>query len=186
MAASAPWSARGHWKIAAVVVLAAVVVAAATVSSRHGSPDKSPFAQARGFTLAAVDGGQPPVSLAARPGRPVVVTFFAAWCQPCIAELPMVERAWRTYQAQGARAPLVIGVDELDQKPAGPDLVHSAGVTFPAGYDHDGAVGRSWAVNGLPITAFVTPTGRVVAYHRGQLSASQLDSLVKRLLSAAA
>ena len=161
-----------------------MVLAAATVSSRHGTPDKPPFATARGFTLPPVDTGQPPVALAPVPGRPVVLTFFAAWCQPCIAELPVIERAWRSFQAQGPRAPLVVGVDELDQKPAGPDLVHTAGVTFPAGYDHDGSVGRAWAVNGLPITVFMTGTGRVVAYHRGQVNASQFDALVRRLEAA--
>jgi peroxiredoxin len=160
------------------------VLAAATVSSRHGSPDKAPFATARGFTLASVDAGGAPVALAAAPGRPVVLTFFAAWCQPCTAELPVIEQAWRTFQAQGAGSPLVVGVDELDQKPAGPDLVHSSGVTFPSGYDHDGGVGRSWAVNGLPITAFISPTGRVIAYHRGELKAPQLAALVARLRAA--
>jgi thiol-disulfide isomerase/thioredoxin len=178
------WSPWGHWKVAVVVIAAAVVLAAATVSARHGSPDKPPFATARAFTLAAVGDGQPAVTLAAVPGRPVVLTFFAAWCQPCIAELPMIEQAWRGFEAQGAAAPLVVGVDELDQKPAGPDLVRQAGVTFPAGYDHDGAVGRSWTVNGLPITVFIAPTGRVVAYHRGQLNRSQFDGLVQRLEAA--
>ena len=163
-----------------------VVLAAATVSSRHGTPDKPPFVTARAFTLQSVDPGQPAVSLASAPGRPVVLTFFAAWCQPCIAELPVIERAWRSFQAQGPSAPLVVGVDELDQKPAGPDLVHSAGVTFPAGYDHDGAVGRSWGVNGLPITVVIAGTGRVVAYHRGQVNASQFDALVRRLEAVAA
>jgi len=170
--------------VAAVFIVAAVVLAAATVSSRHGSPDKAPFATARPFTLPAVDVAAAPVSLASAPGRPVVLTFFAAWCQPCIAELPVIERAWQAMQAQGPNAPVVVGVDEQDQKPAGPDLVRSSGVTFPSGYDHDGTVGRSWAVNGLPITAFITPTGRVVAYHRGELKAAQLDALVARLRAA--
>jgi hypothetical protein len=79
---------------------------------------------------------------------------------------------------------VVVGIDELDQKPDGPDLVHQTGVTFPSGYDHDGAVGHSWAVNGLPITVFIAPTGRLVAYHRGQLNAAQFDALVSRLEAA--
>jgi cytochrome c biogenesis protein CcmG/thiol:disulfide interchange protein DsbE len=160
------------------------VLAAATVTARHGSTDKPPFATARAFTLSAVVTGQPSVSLAPVPGRPVVLTFFAAWCTPCVAELPVIERGWRSFQAAGPSAPLVVGVDELDQKPDGPDLVRQAGVTFPSGYDHDGAVGRSWAVNGLPITVFIAPTGRLVAYHRGQLNAAQFDALVRRLEAA--
>jgi cytochrome c biogenesis protein CcmG, thiol:disulfide interchange protein DsbE len=175
---------RGHWRVAAVVIAAAVVLAAATVSARHGSPDKPPFARARAFTLPPVDAGQPAVSLAATPGRPVVLTFFAAWCGPCTAELPVIEQAWRAFQGEGPGAPTVVGVDELDQKPAGPGLIRQTGVTFPSGYDHDGAVGRTWAVNGLPITVFITGAGRLVSYHRGQLNRAQFDALVQRLRAA--
>ncbi len=85
----------------------------------------------------------------------------------------------------GPSGPELVGVDELDQRPDGPDLVRHAGVTFSTGYDHDGSVGAKWEVNGLPITAFIAPDGRVVAYHRGQLDRHQLDSLVARLLQAA-
>jgi len=166
------------------VVGAAAVVAAAVLSSGGGVADRPPFVRSQSFTLPAVDAGQAAVSLAAAPGRPVVLTFFAAWCQPCTRELPVIERWYRSLPAAGPGTPTVVGVDELDQRPDGPDLVHQAGVTFASGYDHDGTVGRSWAVDGLPVTAFVTAAGRVVAYHRGELDQTQLDRLVHRLEAA--
>jgi peroxiredoxin len=174
----------GRWIVLAVVVVAVAVVVGAILSSGGGAADGAPFAAAPAFTLPAVDSGQPSVSLPAVPGRPVVLTFFAAWCAPCTRELPVIERLWRSVQVEGPGAPTVIGVDELDQRPDGPDLVRRTGVTFPSGYDHDGAVGRHWAVDGLPITAFIAPDGRVVAYHRGELDAAQLDVLVHRLVAA--
>jgi thiol-disulfide isomerase/thioredoxin len=170
--------------VVAAVVVAVAVVGGAIVSSGGGAADKAPFSAGRSFTLSAVDSGKPSVSLAAVPGRPVVLTFFAAWCGPCTRELPVIERLWRSVKAEGAGAPTVIGVDELDQRPDGPDLVRRTGVTFPSGYDHDGSVGRRWAVNGLPITAFIAADGRVVAYHRGELDAAQLDRLVHQLVAA--
>jgi len=159
-------------------------VAAAVLSSGGGEVDRPPFARSEPFTLQAVVTGQPGVSLAAAPGRPVVLTFFAAWCQPCTRELPVIEEWYRSLPAAGAATPTVVGVDELDQRPDGPDLVRRTGVTFPSGYDHDGSVGRAWAVDGLPVTAFITASGQVVAYHRGELDRSQLDGLVHRLEAA--
>ena len=167
-----------------VLVVAVAVVSAAVLTSGGGVVDAAPFAAVRPFSLSAVISGQAPVSLAAAPGRPVVLTFFASWCTPCLRELPVIQRYWQSVQAGSGAAPTVLGIDEMDQRPDGPDLVRRTGVTFPSGYDHDGAVGRRWAVDGLPITAFITPGGRVVAYHRGELDQAQLDVLVHRLVAA--
>jgi len=172
--------------VVVVVVAAAVVVGTAVLTSHGGgsSDTESPIAQVEPFTLAPVIAGQPQATLAAVPGHPLVLAFFASWCAPCTEELPLIEKLYRssTGGPNGAAAALtVVGVDELDQRPDGPDLVRSAGVTFPAGYDHDGSVGSKWHIDGLPITVFIAPDGRVVAYHRGQLSQHQLDGLVRRL-----
>jgi cytochrome c biogenesis protein CcmG/thiol:disulfide interchange protein DsbE len=166
------------------VAASAAVVAAAVLSASGGGADASPFSSAEAFTLPPVIAGQPPAVLAGAPGRPVVVNFFAAWCVPCRQELPLLERLHRGGTGQGGGAPVVVGIDEQDQRPDGPDLVRQAGVTFPTGFDHDGTVGRQWAVDGLPITAFVAPDGRIVAYHRGELRQGQLDALVRRLMAA--
>jgi cytochrome c biogenesis protein CcmG/thiol:disulfide interchange protein DsbE len=172
----------------AAVVVAAVVVGAAVLTSRGGGSGdaESPIPQAEPFTLAPVIAGQPAAVLPAIPGHPVVLAFFASWCAPCTEELPLIEKLSRatTGGPRGVASPTVVGVDELDQRPDGPDLVRAAGVTFPAGYDHDGSVGQKWHIDGLPITVFIAPDGRVVAYHRGQLSQHQLDGLVRRLTAA--
>lgn len=163
-----------------VVAAALAVVAAAVATAGRGSPaERSPVARAYPFTLAPVLDGAAPASLAAPPGHPVVLAFFASWCAPCRRELPLLEHLSRRDTAVS-----VVGVDELDQKPDGPDMVHQLGVTFPSGYDHDGDVGRRWAVNGLPITVFIAPDGRVVDYHRGELRPAELTRLVGRLAPA--
>lgn len=166
--------------IAAVLVLAMGIITAAVMTTHGGgSSDASPVPAVRPFVLSPVIAGRPSASLTASPGRPVVLTFFASWCAPCVDELPLLQKL----SVRGD--PAVVGVDEMDQRPDGSDLVRQAGVTFPAGFDHDGAVGQSYAINGLPINVFIAPDGRVVAYHRGQLDQHQLDGLVRRLLAAA-
>jgi cytochrome c biogenesis protein CcmG/thiol:disulfide interchange protein DsbE len=156
-------------------VAGAVIVAAVLSTRGTARADVSPVATAPPFSLPSVNPGGKPVVLGAVPGRPVVLTFFASWCQPCIQELPLIERVAR------AGAVEVVGIDELDQRPDGPGMVAQTGVTFPSGYDHDGSVGAKWYVDGLPITVFIGADGRVVDYHRGQLRQAQLDGLVARL-----
>jgi thiol-disulfide isomerase/thioredoxin len=184
LAAPAKPRRRWRWWIAAVPIVAAGVVAAAVASSSGGTTDKPPFPTARAFSLPPVVNGLPATRLRAAPGRPVVLTFFAGWCAPCVTELPLIERLSRSWQQDGPAAPVVVGVDEQDQRPDGQDLVRRAGVTFPSGFDHDGSVGQQWDVDGLPITVFIAPDGRIVSYHRGQLDQGTLDRLVRQLTTA--
>jgi cytochrome c biogenesis protein CcmG/thiol:disulfide interchange protein DsbE len=149
---------------------------AAAVLSRGGSSDTGPVTVAQAFNLPPVLPGAPNATLAAAPGRPTIVTFFAAWCDPCRAELPLLEAA-----AHAAGGPTVVGVDVLDQRPEAQMLVRQVGVTFPAGFDHDGTASQRWGVVGLPVNVFVAPDGRIVAYHDGELDAHQLSSFIHRL-----
>jgi cytochrome c biogenesis protein CcmG/thiol:disulfide interchange protein DsbE len=167
--------------IAAVVILAGLVVGVAVLTSRGSSPDSGPVARVQPISLAPVTAGDPTAVVGAVPGRATVVAFFAAWCDPCRAELPIVESAWRA-----ANAPAVVGIDVLDQRSDAQALLAHAGVTFPSGFDHDGTVSQRWGVVGLPVTVFVSADGRVVAYHKGPLTRAQLAAFIARSQSGSA
>ncbi len=47
------------------------------------------------FTLELLDGGT--VQLAELKGKPVVVNFFATWCQWCVYEMPDIEKIYNDY-----------------------------------------------------------------------------------------
>lgn len=44
------------------------------------------------------------------PGRVVLVRFFATWCFPCLADLPVLQRLWEERSGQGFTVVLV-GMD---------------------------------------------------------------------------
>ncbi|MHB8467046.1 MAG: TlpA family protein disulfide reductase [Acidimicrobiales bacterium] len=158
------------------VVVAAAAVGVGILTTRGSAAEVGPVSRAQPFSIAPVTSGAPSASLAAVPGRATVVTFFAAWCDPCRAELPLVEAA-----SHAPGGPAIVGIDVLDQRPDAQQLIEQTRVTFPTGYDHDGTVSRRWGVVGLPVTVFVAPDGRIVAYHRGELRQRQLSELLGRL-----
>ena len=165
--------------LATVVAIAAVL---ATIALWPASGAPAGPVRAVGFTLPAVTPGRVGVTLAAVPGRPVVLNFFAAWCDPCHAELPRLAALQR---AEAARLD-VVGVDVQDNRDLANQLLHGAGVGFATGYDPDHSVSDRWGVDGLPITVFIAPDGAVVNYHRGELSSAQLAATTAHLLARSA
>ncbi len=166
--------------VVAVAVLIAVAVAVALFVGRTQSvgPTTASAASrpAPTFTLPALRDGGGQVALAAVPGRPTVVNFFAAWCEPCKRELPALRAA-----AEANPEVSFLGVDHQDSRLDAIELLDANHITYPAGYDPRGDVAASYAVRGLPATAFVDAAGRIVAFHQGELSAKELQAQLEAL-----
>lgn len=85
---------------------------------------------------------------------PVVVHFWATWCEPCRTELPALLAA-----AQDEGVALVAATDE-----PGPvvDRFFDGQVPAAVTFDPEGQARRDYGVSGLPDT-FLVRSGRVVA-----------------------
>lgn len=171
----------GPKSVAAVAVLIVAAVSVALFIGRgHGAVSAATApAVARPaipFTLPELRPDRPDVRLAAAPGRPTIVNFFAAWCVPCRTELPAL-------RAAAAAHPEIsfLGVDHQDSRADAIELLDATGVPYPAGYDPRGEVASKYGLRGLPATAFIDPRGRVVELHQGALSPRTLDEALRLL-----
>ncbi|WP_308222100.1 TlpA family protein disulfide reductase [Janibacter melonis] len=107
---------------------------------------------------------------------PAVVNLWASWCGPCRKEMPMLAEAAR-------RHPEVqfVGINTQDRQEAAADLLTQAGVTYPQLVDVDAVVLADTRVPGLPVTLAVDADGKVVGRVIGELSSSELATLLDSL-----
>ena len=173
-----------------VVAFVALLAYGLTTKSADSTIDdalsRGEAVQPPGFSLAALADGRPAgaagrawrrasangeVSLTELRGVPVVVNFWASWCDPCRAEARVLERAWRD---SGGRELLFVGLDAQDASEDARDFIAQFGLTFPHVRDPSNATSRDWGVTGLPETYFLSRRGMVVGHVIGTVDAVQL------------
>ncbi len=119
------------------------------------------------------------IHLAAFKGHPIIINFWASWCDACRAEEPVLEAAWRKYQAQGM---VFIGVAFEDRQQPGTDFLRQYGVTFPSGPDPTGAIAVAYGIVGVPETIFIDRHGTVVSKINGALDERTLERTLHAML----
>ena len=119
--------------------------------------------------------------LAALRGQPVVVNFWASWCEACRAEAGTLEAAWQRYRARGVR---IVGVDIEDAEQDGKAFLQQYRITYFNGPDATDTITVAYAAASIPLTVFVDPRGTITGRHVGAIDAAGLDHAVAALLAA--
>jgi cytochrome c biogenesis protein CcmG/thiol:disulfide interchange protein DsbE len=164
-----------------VALLAYGLTTKATDSTIDDALSRGKAVAAPGFSLTALADGSAAgpawkraaadgkVSLDELRGTPLVVNFWASWCDPCRAEAKVLERA---YKAQ--KGVLFLGLDAQDAREDARDFIAQFGLTFPHVRDPGNDTQRAWGVTGLPETYFIGARGQVVGHVIGTVDDAQL------------
>jgi thiol-disulfide isomerase/thioredoxin len=121
------------------------------------------------------------LALAGMRGKPLLLNFWATWCPPCVAELPLLDRFHRDHRERGWQ---VIGLAVDNLAPVTEFLVRLP-VSFPIGLV--GPAGASLARNlgntggALPYTVVFDRAGRIAERHLGVVQAENLRGWVENV-----
>jgi thiol-disulfide isomerase/thioredoxin len=130
------------------------------------------------FTVTTLDGR--PMSDSTLRGHVVLVNFWATWCLPCRAEMPLLQAMAYRHDSAGL---VVLGLS-VDR--TGPETVRQflteRSITYPVamvGRDIETAFG---GMQGYPTSVLLDRTGRVRYKVLGPLAMASLEPAVRRLL----
>lgn len=144
------------------------------------------------FTLPQEPGGRP-FSLSGYRGHPVLLEFFATWCDHCHHEAPLLENLYSAYHRKGLEMVSVLASsqDHLQQGTTSPAdvgwFVDTFRVKHPTLYDPnvaDSKLGEAaiFGIQGYP-TIYLLDKDLIVRYSgSGEISLADLQTQILKLL----
>jgi cytochrome c biogenesis protein CcmG/thiol:disulfide interchange protein DsbE len=162
-----------------LVLLAGIGWSAARVMG-GGVLGQDPFGrQAPAFRLPRVD-GDGSVALAGLRGSPVVLNFWASWCQPCRQEAAVLASAQRRWHERGV---VFVGIDTTDRTSDAIAFERRYGVRYPSVADRLGQLQVTYGVLGFPETFFLGADGTIVAKYVGPIDRATLDEYLAMIVA---
>jgi cytochrome c biogenesis protein CcmG/thiol:disulfide interchange protein DsbE len=164
-------SARRHKIGSALIALgiAGSLTATGLIGSNSGGTAKPVAAST--FSLPALGHSGQQVALSGYRGQPLIVNFFASWCEPCQKETPLLAAFYRTEKGKVA----LVGLDENDVVGNATTFTRAQGVSYPVGWDPAGTAATSYGVNALPQTFFLNARHQVVDRVFGAMTLADLN-----------
>ena len=96
-------------------------------------------------------------SLAALKGRPVLLNFWATWCEPCRAEMPALERLAARHRHAGLA---VLAVNYKETPAQIRRFLEQLPFALPILLDADGDAAAAWTPLVFPTTVLIDRAGR--------------------------
>ncbi len=169
---------------AAILVLLALPAAGAWLLSAGRAGGTLPTGPRVGsfapdFTLSDVQTGKP-VQLSSLRGKPVWLNFWATWCPPCKAELPIMQEKYEKYRDRGLS---IVGIDMREDPAQVKQFTTKQAYKWFFVVDTDGAVTNRYFTEGIPTHLFVDAEGVIQAINVGELTSSTMEVFLGKIIS---
>lgn len=110
-------------------------------------------------------------------GHPLIINFWATWCEPCRREMPLLGALRRQYRGDGLE---IVGV-AVDFAAGVRRFLRTTAVPYPvliAEQDGLAAIGQFGMEPVLPFSVFADRQGRIVAVKAGELHAEEARDIL--------
>jgi len=114
-------------------------------------------------------------------GKPVVLNFWATWCVPCAAEMPLLNEMQTRYK--GKIVFIAASVDDEDMKPAVQTFIKKhkgSALTMMMGAELE-SLKLFGLPDAMPGTVFIDSRGNIVDRLSGALKRGELEDRLKKL-----
>jgi thiol-disulfide isomerase/thioredoxin len=119
----------------------------------------------------------------ANDGNPMIISFWATWCKPCIAELSAIHDQYEDLQDETGLKLVAVSVDDVRNVAKVAPFVYGRNWNYEVYCDPNGNFKRALSVNTVPHTFLVNGEGQIVWQHNSYNPGDEeeLFDLVRKL-----
>ena len=128
--------------------------------------------------LETLDGER--VTLSSLRGRPVLVNFWATWCNPCREEFPLMVEAYAEHAGENLE---ILGIVHDDTTEGARAFAADERATWPMLFDSDDVAWEDYRGVGMPTSFFIDAEGMVRAFSLGGFTEEGLARQLETILA---
>ncbi|MGC8554948.1 MAG: TlpA family protein disulfide reductase [Candidatus Acidulodesulfobacterium sp.] len=113
-------------------------------------------------------------------GHVVIINFWATWCPPCRAEIPMIKKFYESEKRDGV---MVVGVNVNNNLGGVRSFIKNIGIPYPIVYATSRVINNYGGIREIPQTFFISKNGRIMFHWEGEITKGALYGITNKLLN---
>ena len=117
------------------------------------------------------------------PDGPIIISFWALWCKPCLKELEAISEVYEDWIDETSVKLIAISIDDVRSARRVPSMVRGNGWEFDVYLDKNSEFKRAMNVVNIPHTFLLDKNGEIIYQHTSYAPGDE-DVLYEKILEA--
>ena len=132
-------------------------------------------AQLPNVKLQDINGKTVQTGLISNDGKPVIISFWATWCKPCLRELKAIHEVYADWQDETGVKMIIVSIDQAQDANRVKPMVDGFGWEYEVLLDPNGDFKRAMNVQNVPHVFVLDCNGKIVYNHTGYVDGGEQD-----------
>ncbi len=113
-------------------------------------------------------------------GKPIIISFWATWCKPCIKELEAIHEVYADWQKETGVKLVIVSIDDARSQSSVAPMINGRGWEYESYLDPNGDFKRAMNVNMVPHVFLLNGNREVVSQHTSYAPGDE-DKLLEKV-----
>lgn len=154
-------------------ILRILLLAVLLVAFQYG------YSQLPALRLKTIYGKTVNTSDMGKTGKPVIISFFATYCKPCLRELQAINELYDDWQSETGVEIFVVSIDDAQNSAKVKTLVEGYDWRYTVLLDPNGELKRALGVNMIPAVIVLNTEGKIIHTKTGYTDGSENELFAK-------